>query len=90
MLSQSITIHNPRGIHLRPTTLILAARNRHRTTMVWLIRESGVRVAMDSSLDLLGMGLTAGTQLTLETDGPDEITCANELAELLQKTYDFH
>ena len=90
MLSQSITIHNPRGIHLRPTTLILAVRNRYRTTMVWLMRENGVRVAMDSSLDLLGMGLTAGTQLTLETDGPDEITCGNELAELLQKTYDFH
>ena len=89
MYRQVITIQNPRGIHLRPTALILEARNRYTGTNVWLSGKSGTRVALDSSLDLLGMGLTAGTQLTLETDGPDELPCAAKLAELLQRTYDF-
>lgn len=89
MFRQPLTIQNPRGIHLRPTTLILAMRNRYADTTVGLIREDGTRTMIDSSLELLGMGLTAGTRLTLETNGPDELECAARLAELLQKTYDF-
>ena len=46
-------------------------------------------VPLDSPLELLGMGLTAGTTLRLETAGPDETACADALAKLFQKTYDF-
>ena len=89
MHRQAITIRNPRGIHLRPSTLILEARNRFAGTGVWLRGEAGGRVALDSPLELLGLCLTAGTHVTLETDGPDEAACAATLAELLQQTYDF-
>ena len=90
MHRQPITIRNPRGIHLRPTTLVLEMRNRFADTCVWLTGQSGLRVALDAPLDLLGMGLTVGTSLILETEGPDEVLCATKLAELLQRTYDFH
>ena len=76
MHRQPITIRNPRGIHLRPTTLVLEMRNRFAGTSVWLSGKSGSRVAIDSPLDLMGMGLTVGTSLILETEGPDEVLCA--------------
>lgn len=90
MQRATVTIRNPRGIHLRPATLIVKARKCFEGTEAWLISDNGDAVPLDSPLELLGMGLTAGTTLRLETAGPDETACADALAKLFQKTYDFH
>ena len=84
MQRATVTIRNPRGIHLRPATLIVKERKYFGDTDVWL-----ASAPLDSPLELLGLGLTAGTQLLLETNGPHECECLAKLAELLQKKYDF-
>lgn len=90
MFRQVITIQNPRGIHLRPATLILEARRRYPHAQVWLSHpDDGRRVAPNSPLDLLALAMVSGSQILLEVDGPQTSECAAELSRLLSKTYDF-
>ncbi|MBQ4479174.1 MAG: HPr family phosphocarrier protein [Victivallales bacterium] len=90
MLQQAVTIQNPRGIHLRPATLILEARRRYPNTQVWLSRpDDGQRVAPKSPLDLLALAMINGSRILLEVDGPQASECAAELSRLLSKTYEF-
>ena len=90
MFQQAITIQNPRGIHLRPATLILEARRRYPHAQVWLSRpDDGQRIEPKSPLDLLALALVKGTQVILEVDGPQTTECAAELSRLLSKTYEF-
>ena len=89
MTRQTLTIQNPRGIHLRPATLIVEAAKAFPAHEVWMVSNTGERCEPTSPLGILALGLDCGTQVTLEVSGPKEKECAETLAELLTRVFDF-
>ena len=90
MTRHTLTIQNPRGIHLRPATLFAEAIRAFPDHEVWLTSPVSGRCQPNSPLDILALGLSCGISVTLEVSGPREQECADALAIMLTQTYDFH
>lgn len=83
-----MVILNSRGIHLRPSSLISAAIRDYSGT-VSIEKEDGTRVGGKSPLEILGLGLTQYSAITLTVDGPEEAEFCQRLVELFAKHFDF-
>jgi phosphotransferase system HPr (HPr) family protein len=70
-LRRKITITNLQGLHLRPITSFVELANRYQSS-VHVQKEGQERISGKSALNLLGLGAEQGTELTLETCGPDQ------------------
>ena len=81
-MRRTVTITNPQGLHMRPITAFVEMASRFQS-QVFLSREPGQRINGKSPLALLGLAAEQGTELTLETSGPDEQAALNALAEFL-------
>lgn len=82
MTSETITIENPKGLHLRPVTMMSEAACRYTASCRL---ESGGRTAdIKSVLSLLAAGLRCGDTVRILCDGPDEEEAVRELSEILK------
>jgi phosphocarrier protein HPr len=81
-LQRTVTITNPQGLHMRPITAFVEMASRFQS-QVFLSKEPGQRINGKSPLALLGLAAEQGTQLTLETSGPDEQAALEALVEFL-------
>jgi phosphocarrier protein HPr len=81
-ISRVIVIQNELGLHMRPATLFaqLASKFEARVEVVHL----GRRVDARNIIDLLTLGASKGTQLTLEAEGPDAQQAVDALAALAE------
>lgn len=70
MISETVTIENSKGLHLRPVTILSeeACRYRSHCSIVFDGREADIK----SVLSLLAAGLRCGDTVQLVCDGPDE------------------
>jgi phosphocarrier protein HPr len=81
-LRRTVTITNPQGLHMRPITAFVEMASRFQS-QVYLSKEPGQRINGKSPLALLGLAAEQGTELTLETTGPDEQAALEALVEFL-------
>jgi len=79
---RTVTITNPQGLHMRPITAFVEMASRFQS-QVYLSKEPGQRINGKSPLALLGLAAEQGTELTLETTGPDEEAALDALGEFL-------
>jgi phosphotransferase system HPr (HPr) family protein len=85
MLYRTVAIQNRTGFHARPAGLFaelasrygsaIRVRNRHKTS-------DGKSV-----LGLMLLGVTAGTEITIEAEGADEVEAVEALAALVQQRF---
>ncbi len=87
--SSSITVEvtNPVGIHLRPADLFAkcAARFESRVTVE---KPGGEPIDGKSILDLMTLGATQGTMLTIEATGPDADLALEALRNLVKSDFE--
>ena len=88
MVSKKVIVKNPRGIHVRPSGMIISAV-RDYEGRVEVLSSSGKRASLRSILALLSLGLTGGEEITLEVSGPQEEKVCSELAEMFASHFDF-
>lgn len=82
MVSETITIENRQGVHLRPA-MTFAARMSGYDARIRL--ESGDRTADGKSIvSLISAGIGTGTQVRIICDGPDEEEMLHRAADLLR------
>ncbi len=67
-VSRGITIQNKQGLHVRPAEQFVRLASQYESK-IQLVRD-GRRVEARNMIDLLTLGATQGTQLTLEAEVP--------------------
>jgi phosphocarrier protein len=81
MYIKEANVKNKVGLYARPATFFIQKANEFKCA-IWV--EVGERkVNAKSLLGVLSMGIADGTALKLITDGEDEESAADALAELL-------
>jgi len=78
---QKVVITNPQGLHLRPAAAFSELANRFQCTVA-VIKE-GKPVNGKSPWDLMSLVALQGTELTVETSGPDARDALAALVTLL-------
>jgi|KBSMisStandDraft_5_1062788.scaffolds.fasta_scaffold4952034_1 phosphotransferase system HPr (HPr) family protein len=81
-VSRVITIQNKQGMHARPAEQFVRLANQFESK-IQLVRDER-RVEARNMIDLLTLGATQGTRLTLEADGPDAQAAVDALANLVE------
>ena len=81
-VSRVVTIQNKQGLHARPAEMFVRTANQFESK-IQLIRDER-RVEARNMIDLLTLGATQGTRLTIEAEGPDAQAAVDALAELVE------
>src|SRR3954470_13527691 len=84
-ISRVIVIRNKQGLHARPADKFVRLAMKF-DAKIEIIRD-GRRVAATSIIDLLTLGATQGTQLTLEAEGPAAQQAVDALADLVENVF---
>lgn len=83
VVEQSVVVHNHSGLHARPAAEFVKAAKRFADTNVWVIKGEIVRDAK-SILQVLTLGVTKGTNVTLRAEGPAEADAVQELVAFIE------
>jgi phosphotransferase system HPr (HPr) family protein len=82
------TIQNEAGIHCRPSSFIIKSVQDYPGKIRVAHEENG-ECDLRSMLDLMMMGLTCGSSVELEVEGPQEEAQLQSVTDLFEKIYDF-
>jgi phosphotransferase system HPr (HPr) family protein len=85
LVSQTLVIKNPQGLHARPAELLARTACRFEA-QVELVRSSQ-RVDAKSILHILTLGADEGTELLLEARGVDAQQAVETLARLFENNF---
>lgn len=86
MTAQTFTVLNPSGFHARPTKIFVQQAGTFPCKVN--VGKNGKKVNGKSSLSMLTLGIAAGDEITLETEGEREEEALQELGALLVKIYE--
>jgi phosphocarrier protein HPr len=83
--SRTVVVTNPQGLHARPADLFVKTATRF-TSKIELVK-GRERVDGKSILNLLTLAAVAGTQLSIEADGPDAEQALEALVKLVEADF---
>ena len=83
MIEQTVTVRNPSGLHARPAAAFVNAAKQFADTKVWVVKGSTERDAK-SILQVLQLGVTSGTVVTIRAEGAAEATAVSTLVTLVE------
>lgn len=86
MVNQTFTVIHPQGFHARPSKLFVEKANMFPCKVTLFKGEK--KANGKSSLGLLTLGISAGDEIRLETDGEQEQQALQELGQMLIKIYE--
>lgn len=86
MISQSFTVMNPAGFHVRPIKTFVQAASQFPCKVSVLAK--GKKVNGKSSLSMLTLGIAAQDEVTLEIDGEQEQEAMKTLGEILVQIHE--
>lgn len=84
MLTRTVTITDPQGLHAHVVHVLVAAARRFSAS-VW-VRHDGRRASLADPIQVLALGAPAGAQLTVLADGLDEEGALTTICELISST----
>ena len=84
-LSRTVTIQNEQGLHARPADLFVRTASQFKSTVE--VVKGSLRVDGKSILDVLTLGATQNTELTIEATGSDAQAVLDALAELVESKF---
>ncbi len=85
LLSKKITIKNKSGLHSRPSTLLVETAKKFSAD-IRLIQDQ-MSVDCKSILDVMSLGCTLGTRLTITARGKDAEEALDALAKLISDKF---
>lgn len=87
MVTKQAIIQNSAGIHCRPSAVIVRAFADYEGTLCAETKNG--RCDLRSVLDLIALGMDAGTEVTLTVTGPNEEETCQKLVDLFEFKFDF-
>ncbi len=85
LAQRQVRVSNPHGLHARPAELFATTAQRFQA-QIEVIKEDR-RVDAKSILNILTLGATVGTELTLEARGEDAIQALDALVKLVNSDF---
>jgi phosphocarrier protein len=82
MLSKTLTIVNPSGLHLRPAGVLSQTAMKFKSDVI--IEYGEKRIVAKSVLNVMAAGIKSGTQIQLICDGEDEETAMKTMTEAIE------
>ena len=86
MATRHAVVRHAEGLHARPSEHIARLALRFESTVE--LMSGSHRVDAKSILNVLTLGATAGTPLTVVAEGPDADKAADALVELLESDFE--
>ena len=86
MTEKILTVRNRAGIHARPAALIAQTANKFACEVTMI--KDDAEVNAKSIMGVITMAAAYNTNITLRTDGDDEVQCADAIAQLFDKKYE--
>ena len=84
-LTRTVKIQNEQGLHARPADMFVRTAMQFESTIQ--VVKGSLRVDGKSILDVLTLGATQDTELTLEATGNDAEALLDALAELVDSQF---
>jgi len=85
MTTRSVKILNRAGIHARPASMIVQTAQEFDSS-IWIEKED-VKINAKSIMNILTLGATYQTELTVSAEGEDEEEAVEELARLFDNKF---
>ena len=82
MLSKTLTIVNPSGLHLRPAGVLSQTAMKFKCDV--LIECGEKRIIAKSVLNVMAAGIKCGTEINLICDGEDEAAAMETLSQAIE------
>lgn len=82
MLSKTLTIVNPSGLHLRPAGVLSQTAMKFKSDVI--IEYGEKRIVAKSVLNVMAAGIKCGAEIKLICDGEDEETAMNTMTEAIE------
>ena len=84
-VSQNVVVTNPQGLHARPAYMFAEMASRFDCSVQ--LSKDGERVDGTSILEIITLGAAQGTELVIETAGPDAQDAIAALAQLVSEGF---
>lgn len=85
MISQKVVVINPTGLHARPAAQFVTEAKKFKSDLK--INKNNKRINGKSIIQIMSAGISAGTEIFLEADGPDEEAAVKVLSELIRSGF---
>lgn len=82
MVSKTVVIKNPTGLHLRPAGILCKEALRYQSSIKFQLGSTTANAK--SVLSVLGACVKCGDEITFTCEGPDEETALAEMAALVE------
>lgn len=82
MKSFTAEIIDPVGLHARPATIAVSVASKFKSDVT--ISYDGQEVNMKSILNIISLGATPGSMITIKTEGEDEEEALKTIEETLR------
>ena len=87
MITETITIKNPLGIHARPAALLVQKAAKFKSE-IFLSKGEVHRINGKSVMGVMMLAAERGSEVVVEADGEDEAEAIAVLAELLGSDFE--
>jgi len=82
MLSKSLTVVNPSGLHLRPAGVLSQTAMKFKSDII--IEYGEKRIVAKSVLNVMAAGIKCGAQVNVICDGEDEEAAMKTMTEAIE------
>ena len=83
MTEQVITVQNKQGVHARPASMLVQKANGFKSAITIKRTDNGKSANAKSILTIMSLGITKGTEVALQADGPDEADAIKALVTFI-------
>lgn len=82
MLTKTLTVVNPSGLHLRPAGVLSQTAMKFKCDIIIECGEK--RIVAKSVLNVMAAGIKCGTEISLVCDGEDEEAAMNTMSQAIE------
>ena len=82
MVSKTLTVVNPSGLHLRPAGVLSQTSMKFKSDIIIECGEK--RIIAKSVLNVMAAGIKTGTEITVICDGVDEAEALKTVTEAIE------
>ena len=82
MVSKTLTVVNPSGLHLRPAGVLSQTSMKFKSDIIIECGEK--RIIAKSVLNVMAAGIQTGTEITVICDGEDEAEALKTVTEAIE------
>ena len=86
MTEKNLIVRNRAGIHARPAALIAQTATKFACEVIMI--KDDAEVNAKSIMGVITMAAGYNTSISLRTSGPDEVECADAIAQLFENKFE--